>query len=114
MDTLSLLDTPTTRNDWTREEIAAIYNTPLLDLIYQAASIHRIYHDPSKVQQCTLLSIKTGACPEDCSYCPQSARYKTEVEAQPLLHPSQVHEAALRAKESGSTRFCMGARPGAT
>src|ERR1700729_1495806 len=109
MDTLSLLDIPTTRNDWTREEIAAIYNTPLLDLIYQAASIHRIYHDPSKVQQCTLLSIKTVACPEDFSYCPQSARYKTEVEAQPLLHPSQVHEAALRAKESGSTRFCMGA-----
>jgi biotin synthase len=97
------------RNDWTREEVGKIYHLPLLDLVFRAASMHRAYHDASKIQQCTLLSIKTGACPEDCAYCPQSSRYKTAVEAQPLMDPKEVHEAAVTAKESGSTRFCMGA-----
>lgn len=97
------------RNDWTREEVAEIYNRPLLDLIFSAATVHRQYHQADKIQQCTLLSIKTGACPEDCSYCPQSARYKTEVEPQALMSPDQVIGAAMRAKEAGSSRFCMGA-----
>ncbi len=97
------------RMDWTREEIAEIYNRPLLDLIFSAATVHRQYHQADKIQQCTLLSIKTGACPEDCSYCPQSARYKTGVEAQALMDPKEVYEAAEKAKNAGSSRFCMGA-----
>ncbi|SKC56702.1 biotin synthase BioB [Ohtaekwangia koreensis] len=97
------------RNNWTREEIAAIYNKPVLELIYQAASVHREFHDPQEVQVCTLLSVKTGGCPEDCAYCPQAARYHTEVKVQKLMEVNEVIEKALEAKESGSTRFCMGA-----
>ncbi len=97
------------RTDWLREEIASIYHTPLLELIYQAATVHREHHNPQEVQQCTLLSIKTGACPEDCAYCPQSARYDTGVEAEGLLDKNAVITAAQLAKEAGSTRFCMGA-----
>jgi len=97
------------RSDWTRDEIAAIYHQPLLDLVYQAATVHRRYHDPSQVQQCTLLSIKTGACPEDCAYCAQSSRYKTPVTAEKLLNVETVVAAAQLAKDVGSTRFCMGA-----
>jgi biotin synthase len=103
------IDSVDVRMDWTREEISEIYNKPLLDLIFSAASVHRAYHQADKIQQCTLLSIKTGACPEDCSYCPQSARYKTGVEAQALMDPKEVYEAALKAKNAGSSRFCMGA-----
>lgn len=97
------------RNDWTREEISAIYHTPLLDLIYQAASVHRTHHDPQEVQVCTLLSVKTGGCPEDCAYCPQAARYSTSVTAHKLMEVDEVLASANRAKEAGSTRFCMGA-----
>ncbi len=97
------------RNDWTREEIEAIYQLPVLNLVHQAGVVHREYHDPQEVQVCTLLSIKTGGCPEDCVYCPQAARYHTDVEVEKLLPTEQVLEAAKDAKEAGSTRFCMGA-----
>jgi biotin synthase len=97
------------RNNWTREEITAIYHLPVLDLIFKAASVHRQHHDPQEVQVCTLLSVKTGGCPEDCAYCPQAARYHTQVKAHKLLPTEEVLAAAQRAKESGSTRFCMGA-----
>lgn len=97
------------RTDWTRAEIAEIYNTPILELIYQAATIHRQHHDPQEVQVCTLLSVKTGGCPEDCAYCPQAARYHTNVKVHKLMEVDEVLDAAHRAKESGSTRFCMGA-----
>jgi biotin synthase len=98
-----------TKNDWTKEEIIAIYNKPLMDLLYEAASIHRENHDPNVVQVSTLLSIKTGGCPEDCGYCPQAARYHTEVEGNDLMTVSHVKAQALRAKAGGSSRVCMGA-----
>lgn len=97
------------RNNWTREEITEIYNRPVLDLIYQAATVHRQYHETGEVQVCTLLSVKTGGCPEDCAYCPQAARYHTDVKVQKLMEVDEVINAALKAKENGSTRFCMGA-----
>jgi biotin synthase len=97
------------RNDWNIEEIKDIYNTPLLDLIYRAASAHREYNDTGEVQVCTLLSIKTGGCPEDCAYCPQAARYSTGVNVQALMKKEEVLEYAAKAKSAGSTRFCMGA-----
>jgi biotin synthase len=97
------------RNDWSRQEIADLYHSPLLQLIYDAATVHRRYHNPAEVQQCTLLSIKTGACPEDCSYCAQSSRYKTAVTPEKLLDVETVVTAAQIAKDAGSTRFCMGA-----
>ncbi|SDH05204.1 biotin synthase BioB [Psychroflexus sediminis] len=98
-----------TRNDWTKEEILDIYNKPLMELLYEAATIHRKHHDPNKVQVSTLLSIKTGGCPEDCGYCPQAARYHTDIEGNDLMSVSQVKAQALRAKASGSSRVCMGA-----
>ncbi|MEL6560316.1 MAG: biotin synthase BioB [Bacteroidota bacterium] len=97
------------RNNWTREEIGEIYNMPVMELIYKAATVHREYNDPSEVQVCTLLSVKTGGCPEDCAYCPQAARYHTDVKVHKLMPVEQVLRAARNAKESGSTRFCMGA-----
>jgi biotin synthase len=97
------------RHDWTIDEIAAIYNAPLLELLYQAATVHRQYNNPREVQVCTLLSIKTGGCPEDCSYCPQAARYHTDIEVQRLLDVDEVLTKASIAKQNGSTRFCMGA-----
>ncbi|MDR3716681.1 MAG: biotin synthase BioB [Puia sp.] len=97
------------RNNWTLTEIQDIYNTPLLELIYKAATIHRDYNDTAEVQVCTLLSIKTGGCPEDCAYCPQAARYHTGVEVQSLMQKDIVLEYAAKAKAAGSTRFCMGA-----
>ncbi|HEY6978557.1 MAG TPA: biotin synthase BioB [Chitinophagaceae bacterium] len=97
------------RNDWTIEEIDQIYNTPLLELIYKAATVHRQYNDTAEVQVCTLLSIKTGGCPEDCAYCPQAARYNTGVNVQALMKKDEVLEYAQKAKDAGSTRFCMGA-----
>jgi len=98
-----------TRNDWSREEITEIYNMPLMELIYKAATVHRQYHETGEVQVCTLLSIKTGGCSEDCGYCPQAARYHTDVEAHKLLDKETVVGNAMKAKEAGSTRFCMGA-----
>jgi biotin synthase len=97
------------RNDWTIEEIRDIYFSPLLDLIYRAATVHRKYHDPQEVQVCTLLSVKTGGCPEDCAYCPQAARYNTNVNTHKLLDVDTVLERAREAYNNGSTRFCMGA-----
>ncbi|NJM69089.1 MAG: biotin synthase BioB [Scytonema sp. RU_4_4] len=97
------------RYDWQKSEIRDVYDTPLLELIYQAASVHRQFHDPSKIQVCKLISIKTGGCPEDCSYCAQSSRYKTEVKAQALLEKETVVSIAQQAKESGVSRVCMGA-----
>ncbi len=97
------------RHDWTTEEVEERYRLPLTELVYRAQSVHRRHHDPAVVQRCTLLSIKTGACPEDCAYCPQSARYETGVERQELLDPATVLAAARVAREGGSTRFCMGA-----
>lgn len=97
------------RNDWSKKEIGEIFHSPLLDLVYTAANVHRLYHDPRAVQQCTLLSVKTGGCSEDCSYCPQSARYETSVKAEKMLDPDTVYMAAKLAKDNGSTRFCMGA-----
>ena len=97
------------RHDWSDEEIEAIHNLPIPDLLFQAQLVHRRYHDPQKVQLCTLLSIKTGGCPEDCAYCPQSAYYKSGVNSQALLDTEEVVEAARQARDNGSTRFCMGA-----
>ena len=97
------------RTDWTRAEIADIYNSPVLDLMYRAATVHRQHHDPQEVQVCTLLSVKTGGCPEDCAYCPQAARYHTAVKVHKLMEVDEVLTAAQRAKDTGSTRFCMGA-----
>jgi biotin synthase len=97
------------RNDWTLEEISEIYNTPLMELIYRAATVHREYHETGEVQVCTLLSIKTGGCSEDCAYCPQSARYDTGIQSEKLMPKEMILASAKRAKEAGSTRFCMGA-----
>mmetsp|Transcript_11136 Transcript_11136/g.19455 ORF Transcript_11136/g.19455 Transcript_11136/m.19455 type:complete len:453 (-) Transcript_11136:274-1632(-) len=99
------------RTDWTRQEVTDVYHTPLLDLVFHAATIHRMYNDPSMVQRCTLLSIKTGGCPENCNYCSQSSSWSKEtgMKAEKLMDLEDVYQAALRANESGSTRFCMGA-----
>lgn len=97
------------RHNWTIQQAEEIYSTPFLDLIYQAATVHRQNHDSREVQICTLLSVKTGGCPEDCAYCPQAARYHTDVKVHKLLEVGEVLEAAAEAKAKGSTRFCMGA-----
>jgi biotin synthase len=94
---------------WTKEEITAIYNTPLLDLIYRAAAIHRANNDYSEVQVSSLLSIKTGGCSEDCGYCPQAARYQTDVQVHALMKLDEVTAAAEKAKLGGASRLCMGA-----
>ncbi len=97
------------RNNWTKDEISEIYHNSLLELIYKAATVHREYHATGEVQVCTLLSIKTGGCPEDCAYCPQAARYNTGLDVQPLMKKEEVLAYAQKAKDAGSTRFCMGA-----
>src|SRR5258706_12201266 len=97
------------RNDWTIDDIDKIYNTSLMGLIYKAAVFHHRYNNTGEVQVCTLLSIKTGGCSEDCAYCPQAARYNTGVDVQALMKKEEVLEYALKAKQAGSTRFCMGA-----
>ena len=97
------------RHDWTREEIGNIYNLPLPELIFRAQTAHREFHAADEVQLCRLLSIKTGACPEDCAYCPQSAHYDTSVTREDLMNPADVIAAAQRARDEGATRFCMGA-----
>lgn len=98
-----------TKHNWTKEEILEIYNMPFMELLYKAASVHREHHDPNTVQVSTLLSIKTGGCPEDCGYCPQAARYHTDLEGNDLMSVNQVKAQALRAKAAGSSRVCMGA-----
>ncbi|MEC4053763.1 biotin synthase BioB [Myroides odoratimimus] len=97
------------RHNWTKAEIQSIYDTPLLELIHQASIVHRQYHNPNEVQVSTLLSIKTGGCVEDCSYCGQAARYHTDIKVQRLLPLETVLGTAKKAKEAGSSRFCMAA-----
>jgi len=97
------------RNNWSFDEINDIYHSPLLELVFNAASLHRKYNDTAEVQVCTLLSIKTGGCSEDCAYCPQAARYATGVDVQALMQKDEVLSYAQKAKDAGSTRFCMGA-----
>jgi biotin synthase len=97
------------RHDWTKEEIQAIYDKPFLDLVFEAATIHREQKDYNEVQISSLISIKTGGCAEDCSYCPQAARYHTDLQVQPLMQIGEVVSAAVKAKEGGSSRLCMGA-----
>ena len=106
------MKSPTIRHDWTRPEVHTLFDpaeSPLMELVFRAAQVHRQFHDAGEVQVCKLISIKTGGCPEDCSYCSQSARYQTEIKAQPLMPRDEVMEIARRAKESGVTRVCMGA-----
>ena len=102
-------DAGTPRYDWKKEEVQAIYDTPLPELVYRAQTVHRRFHEPDRVETCQLISIKTGGCPEDCAYCPQSAHYDTEVARQGLLDPGHVIGVARKAAERGVTRFCMGA-----
>lgn len=97
------------KHDWTKEEISEVYHKPLLDLVFEAASIHRENKDYGEVQISSLLSIKTGGCKEDCSYCPQAARYHTDVEVQALMKVETVIDAAKTAKAGGASRLCMGA-----
>jgi len=97
------------RHDWTLKEVNALFALPFNDLLFKAQSVHRLHFDPNEVQVSTLLSIKTGACPEDCKYCPQSARYDTGLEKERLLEIEKVIQRAKEAKNVGSTRFCMGA-----
>lgn len=102
-------ETATIRNDWKRSEVAALFALPFNDLLFQAQSVHRQHFNPNEVQVSTLCSIKTGACPEDCAYCPQSARYDTGLDKEKLMAIAAVVEEAKQAKAAGSTRFCMGA-----
>lgn len=97
------------RHDWTREQVLALFDLPFHELLYRAQTIHRANFDPGAVQVSTLLSIKTGACPEDCGYCPQSARYRTGLKAERLLPLEEVVDKAKQARDNGATRFCMGA-----
>ena len=97
------------RHDWTLAEVRAIHDLPLLDLVHRAQTVHREHFGDNRVQLCSLLSVKTGGCPEDCAYCPQAARYHTDVQAEPLMEVDDVLAAAHKAREAGATRFCMGA-----
>ena len=97
------------RTDWTRDEIAALFDLPFTELLFQAATVHREFHPPEQVQLCTLLSIKTGGCPEDCGYCSQSVKADSGVEATKLMEVQSVLQRAAQAKDAGSQRFCMGA-----
>src|SRR6201988_4726837 len=97
------------RHDWRLPEVEALFALPFMDLMFRAQRVHRAWHDPNAVQLSTLLSIKTGACPEDCAYCPQSARYQTGIKSQELLSVDETLSAARQARAQGATRFCMGA-----
>jgi len=97
------------RTDWSRDEIAALFDLPFTELLFQAATVHREFHPPEQVQLCTLLSIKTGGCPEDCGYCSQSVKADSGVEATKLMEVQSVLQRAAQAKDQGSQRFCMGA-----
>src|SRR6202789_392072 len=99
----------TVRNDWTLAEVEELFALPFMDLMFQAQTVHRRFQVPNTVQISTLLSIKTGACPEDCAYCPQSVRYDTGLDAQELLELDDVLARASAARQAGATRFCMGA-----
>ena len=108
MPAVSQAPTPL-RHDWQREEVLALFALPFTELLFRAASVHREHFDPTEVQVSTLLSVKTGGCPEDCSYCPQAARYHTGVDATKLMGTDEVLEKARQAKAAGASRFCMGA-----
>ncbi len=97
------------RHNWTEAEVTKLYELPLLELLFQAQTVHRQYFEPNQVQMCTLLSVKTGTCPEDCGYCSQSGHNKTGIERQKLLSVQEVTEKARQAKANGATRFCMAA-----
>ncbi len=107
MDSIAI--SRTTQEKWTTKQVQALFELPFMDLLYQAQRVHREHHDPHKVQLSSLLSIKTGGCPEDCKYCPQSARYNTDVERERLLAIQEVVQSAQAAKDNGASRFCMGA-----
>ena len=98
-----------TRNDWSLEEVAALFRAPFADLLYTAQTVHRRHFNPNQVQISTLLSVKTGGCPEDCGYCPQSIRFETDVANEAILELDEVIANARAAKDNGATRFCMGA-----
>src|SRR5262247_575259 len=100
---------PEPRHDWSIGEVESIYSAPLLDLLLRAQLIHREHHQPNEVQGCVLLNVKSGGCPEDCAYCPQSAHYRTEADRYDLMQVDDALAAARRAREQGATRFCMGA-----
>lgn len=104
-----LSELPAVRHDWSQAEVEALFDLPFPELLHRAASVHRAHFDPAEVQVSTLLSVKTGGCPEDCAYCPQAARYHTGVQATKLMELEQVVEKAKQAKAAGATRFCMGA-----
>lgn len=106
---MTVSNTSAVRNDWSSEEVQALFDLPFNDLLFKAQTVHRMHFDPNEVQVSTLLSIKTGACPEDCKYCPQSGHYNTGLKKERLLQVEKVLEKARQAKASGSTRFCMGA-----
>ncbi|MFO7340530.1 MAG: biotin synthase BioB, partial [Lysobacteraceae bacterium] len=97
------------RHDWRREELLALFDLPFPELLFRAASVHRAHFDPAAVQVSTLLSVKTGGCPEDCAYCPQAQRYHTGVRATKLMEVEAVLEKARQARAAGASRFCMGA-----
>lgn len=97
------------RHDWTTQEVRDLYDLPFMELVFRAAAAHRQFHDPLEMQVCRLISIKTGGCPEDCSYCSQSSRYQTSVDSQPMMQHERVIAIARKAKEAGITRVCMGA-----
>jgi biotin synthase len=103
------MTTAAIRRDWSRDDVCALFALPFNELLHQAHTVHRAHHDPSAVQVSTLLSIKTGGCPEDCSYCPQAARYDTGVQAQKLMSVEAVLAQARAARDAGASRFCMGA-----
>ena len=109
MDTLSLHNSHEAASNWTVQTILDLYNMPFMDLMYRAQQVHRKHHEPNAVQLSSLLSIKTGGCPEDCAYCPQSSRYDTSVEREKLMPLDEVVNAAQQARAAGAQRFCMGA-----
>src|SRR6266540_5068240 len=106
---LARIDLGVVRHDWTRAEVRALFELPFPELIFRAQRIHRLHFDPTEVQISTLISIKTGGCPEDCAYCPQSAHYQTSVKAEKLMRVEAVVAEARAAKSAGASRFCMGA-----
>src|SRR6201995_3710261 len=108
-DCMSLNSLGSVRHDWSLPEVEALFALPFLDLLFEAQRVHRQHHVPNTVQMSTLLSIKTGACPEDCKYCPQSVHYDTGLDRETLLEVAAVREAGQQAQAAGATRFCMGA-----
>jgi biotin synthase len=109
MTTVSQVQPAATRHDWSQEEVEALFDLPFTELLFRAAEVHRRHFDPAEVQVSTLLSVKTGGCPEDCAYCPQAQRYHTGVQATRLMSTEAVVEKARQAKAAGASRFCMGA-----